>query len=179
MDPFDFPTEVAEGGAYKQAVNRLRENSVLLPTFSQLADPARIPDSALKRLESVDPDAPDSANLFRVHWLNDSTRRGRAKVPGYLVLPEELTGVPAKIVVALGERFPMIGAHKVLAAYACLAPRIVSGQFDPVHQRAVWPSTGNYCRGGGGDLPHSWLPRRRGAARGDERRALRVARGLG
>ena len=148
MDPFDFPTEVAEGRAYKQAVNRLRENGVLLPTFAQLADPARIPDSALKRLESVDPDAPDSANLFRVHWLNDATRRGRAKVPGYLVLPEELTGVPAKIVVALGERFPMIGAHKVLAAYACLAPRIVSGQFDPVHQRAVWPSTGNYCRGG-------------------------------
>jgi cysteine synthase len=42
----------------------------------------------------------------------------------------------------------MIGAHKVLAAYACLAPRIVTGQFDPTSQRAVWPSTGNYARGG-------------------------------
>jgi cysteine synthase len=42
----------------------------------------------------------------------------------------------------------MIGAHKVLAAYACLVPRLVTGQFDPLHDRAVWPSTGNYCRGG-------------------------------
>jgi len=36
----------------------------------------------------------------------------------------------------------------VLAAYDCLAPRIVTGQFDPTRHRAVWPSTGNYCRGG-------------------------------
>jgi cysteine synthase len=42
----------------------------------------------------------------------------------------------------------MIAAHKVLAAYGCLAPRIVTGQFDPTAHRAVWPSTGNYCRGG-------------------------------
>ena len=42
----------------------------------------------------------------------------------------------------------MIGAHKVLAAYACLVPRLVTGQFDPAQDRAVWPSTGNYCRGG-------------------------------
>ena len=42
----------------------------------------------------------------------------------------------------------MIGAHKVLPAYACLVPRLVTGQFDPSHDRAVWPSTGNYCRGG-------------------------------
>src|SRR5215203_1056157 len=70
------------------------------------------------------------------------------EVPGYLVLPESLTGVKAKIVVALGRRFPMIGAHKVLAAYACLVPRLVTGQFDPAVHKAVWPSTGNYCRGG-------------------------------
>ena len=64
------------------------------------------------------------------------------------MLPPELTGVDAKIVVALGNRFPLIGAHKVLAAYGCLAPRLVTGRFDPSRQRAVWPSTGNYCRGG-------------------------------
>ena len=61
---------------------------------------------------------------------------------------EALTGVKAPIVVLLGRRFPMIGAHKVLAAYACLVPRLVTGHFDPAHDRAVWPSTGNYCRGG-------------------------------
>ena len=42
----------------------------------------------------------------------------------------------------------MITAHKVLAAYACLAPRVVTGQFDPTRHRAIWPSTGNYARGG-------------------------------
>jgi cysteine synthase len=69
-------------------------------------------------------------------------------MPGHIVLPPELTGVKAPIVVLLGCRFPMIGAHKVLAAYACLVPRLVTGQFDPSVDRAVWPSTGNYCRGG-------------------------------
>jgi cysteine synthase len=42
----------------------------------------------------------------------------------------------------------MITAHKVLAAYSCLAPRVVTGQFDPTRHRAIWPSTGNYARGG-------------------------------
>ena len=50
--------------------------------------------------------------------------------------------------VAFGDRFPMIGAHKVLAAYGCLAPRLATGTFDPTRHRAIWPSTGNYCRGG-------------------------------
>ena len=49
---------------------------------------------------------------------------------------------------ALGDRFPMIDCHKVLAAYGCLIPRLMSGVFDATRHRAVWPSTGNYCRGG-------------------------------
>jgi hypothetical protein len=69
-------------------------------------------------------------------------------VPQHLVLPPSLTGVPAKIVLLLGDTFPMIHAHKVLAAYGCLVPRLLAGSFDPRHHRAVWPSTGNYCRGG-------------------------------
>ena len=71
-------------------------------------------------------------------------------VPEHLVLPPpELTGVEApRIVVLVGHPSPMIRAHKVLAAYGCLAPRLVSGRFDPTGHQAVWPSTGNYCRGG-------------------------------
>ncbi|HEY5701670.1 MAG TPA: pyridoxal-phosphate dependent enzyme, partial [Gammaproteobacteria bacterium] len=99
-------------------------------------------------LSSVDPDAPDPANLFRVHWYNDVTRKARVDLPGYLEIPSALTGVRARIVVALGRRFSLIGAHKVLAAYACLVPRLVTGAFDPARSRAIWPSTGNYCRGG-------------------------------
>ena len=131
-----------------RAVERFRRDGIVLPTFEQLAEPEKIPEPIRASLSSVDPDAPDPRNLFRVHWYNAADRRGQVPVPGHLVLPPELTGVPARIVLALGDRFPMIGAHKVLAAYGVLAPRLVTGSFDPTSQRAVWPSTGNYCRGG-------------------------------
>ena len=140
--------EIVDGAVYRRTVGRFREMRLRLPTFAELADPSRIPASIRARLASVDPDAPHPLNLFRVHWWNDEAHTGLADVPGHIVLPSSLTGVPAKIVVALGRRFPMIHAHKVLAAYACLAPRIVTGQFDPTVHKAVWPSTGNYCRGG-------------------------------
>ena len=139
---------VVDAAVYGRAVQRFRDAKIVMPTFAQLADPLTIPDAISGRLAKVDPDAPDPLNLFRVHWFNDRDRRGRVPVPQHLVLPKSLTGVDAPIIIALGNRFPMIAAHKVLAAYSCLAPRIVTGQFDPVEQRAIWPSTGNYCRGG-------------------------------
>ena len=94
--------------------------------------------------------APDARNLFRVHWYNPlaGDSPGRVDVPEHVVLPTALTGVDSPIIVVFGERFPMITAHKVLAAYACLAPRVITGQFDPTVHRAIWPSTGNYARGG-------------------------------
>jgi cysteine synthase len=132
----------------ERTVRRFREAGIALPTFEQLAEPAKIPGRILDELASVDPDAAHPLNLFRVHWYNAADRRTLAEVPEHVVLPSSLTGVEARIVVALGDRFPMIAAHKVLAAYACLVPRIVGGGFDPTADRAVWPSTGNYCRGG-------------------------------
>jgi len=139
---------VVDGEVYGRTVQRFREAGVLLPTLGQLKDPATVPLAIRGKLAEVDPDAPHALNLFRVHWFNDHTRRGLAPVPGHLELPPALTGVPARIVLALGDRFPMIHAHKVLAAYGCLVPRVVTGQFDPTRHRAIWPSTGNYCRGG-------------------------------
>ena len=129
-------------------MERLRELRVPLPTLTELARPDLIPAAQQAALAGLDPDEPLAANLWRVHWFNDEARTGRVNVPGYLVLPETLTGVKAQIVVALGDRFPMIGAHKVLAAYGCLVPRLVTGRFDPTRDKAIWPSTGNYCRGG-------------------------------
>ena len=143
----ETPT-IVDRDAYRRAVARFREARIVLPTFAQLAEPGRIAPDVRATLTGVDPDAAHPANLFRVHWYNDAARSGPEPVPGHVVLPEALTGVPARIVVAFGDRFPMIHAHKVLAAYACLAPRIVTGRFDPSRQRALWPSTGNYCRGG-------------------------------
>ena len=140
--------EVSDTGALERTVELLREKRIALPTFAQLATPELIPREVRGSLAAVGPDDASPLNLFRVHWHNGRDRVGLVEVPDHVVLPRELTGVDARIVVALGDRFPLIGAHKVLAAYGCLAPRLVSGQFDPSRQRAVWPSTGNYCRGG-------------------------------
>ncbi len=139
---------VADPVRRRSAVGRLRELGIALPTWSQLAEPDSISSDVVARLAGVDPDAPDAANLWRSHWFNGGDRSRRAAVPGHIVLPPQLTGTTAPIVVLLGRRFPLIGAHKVLAAYACLVPRLVSGRFDPASDRAIWPSTGNYCRGG-------------------------------
>ncbi len=148
MSQLTLIPEILDAKVRDRAVERLRQLRVALPTLSELADPDLIPERQRGMLAGVDPDAPLAANLWRTHWFNDAARTGRVAVPGYLVLPEALTGVKAKIVVALGGRFPMIGAHKVLAAYGCLVPRLVTGRFDPTRDKAIWPSTGNYCRGG-------------------------------
>ena len=149
MGGLDLSTEITDRTVYDSAVAHLRDARVRLPTFSQLADPANQSDDIRSQVAAVDPQDPHAANLFRINWYNDSDRTGRVDVPGYVLLPKELTGVDAKIAVAFGNRFPMIGSHKVLPAYACLVTRIVTGQFDPSQHRAIWPSTGNYCRGGG------------------------------
>ncbi|MGH8958904.1 MAG: pyridoxal-phosphate dependent enzyme [Acidimicrobiia bacterium] len=139
---FGLYNEIQDKGVLERAVKRFAEQQILLPTFADLAQPKTAVSA------EVGPDSPDPRNLFRVHWFNDRTRRSLTSVPDYFVVPGELTGIDATVVMALGNRFPMIRAHKVLAAYACLAPRIVTGAFDPSVDRAIWPSTGNYARGG-------------------------------
>lgn len=140
--------DIVDSARRDSAIERLRAVNVRLPTFRQLAEPELIADEWEEELASVNPDAPDPRNLWRVHWFNDASRKDRIALPGHIVLPEALTGVKSPIVVLLGRRFPMIAAHKVLAAYGCLVPRLVTGRFDPESDRAIWPSTGNYCRGG-------------------------------
>ena len=148
MPTLGLEDRIVDDATYGRALERLAQARVLLPTFAELAEPSRIPPPVREALAGTGPDEAHPLNLFRMHWYNGSDRRSRAPVPAHVVLGRELTGVDARIVVALGDRFPMIRAHKVLAAYACLAPRIVTGQFDPTSHRAIWPSTGNYCRGG-------------------------------
>ncbi len=148
MPELGLEKHVVDRSVYENSVKRFREAGIVLPTFAELADPARIGGRTAEALAGIDPDAPHPTNLFRVHWYNDASRRGLGEVPLYVELPESLTGVPARILVARGDHFPMIHAHKVLAAYGCLAPRVITGQFDPTIHKAVWPSTGNYCRGG-------------------------------
>jgi cysteine synthase len=148
MGPFDFPIQVDDLSARKRALARFNDKRIRLPTFAEIADVKLAPNAIMAGLANVMPDAPHPHNLYRINWFNNINRTGQVAVPVHVGLPEALTGVKARIVVALGALFPMISAHKVLAAYACLAPRLVAGRFDPERQRAVWPSTGNYCRGG-------------------------------
>lgn len=148
MDDLAAQANIVDSAALTRTAKRLREAGIILPTFAEMADPSRVPRSIVDDLAGVDPDEPHPRNLFRIHWYNARDRRRLAPTPEHVVLPQSITGVEADIIVALGDRFPLIGAHKVLAAYACLVPRLVTGRFDPTVHRAVWPSTGNYCRGG-------------------------------
>jgi len=125
-----------------------KKKGVILPTVSELCNPHSINEDVKIKLKTVDKDAMDPLNLYRVHWFNNRDYSNFSKVPEHIVLPSEFTGVEAKIIVNIGRLFPLITAHKVLAAYGCLLPRILNGTFDYENHKAVWPSTGNYCRGG-------------------------------
>ena len=124
------------------------KKGIILPTISELANPHIINEEFKDKLKTLDKNSINPLNLFRVHWYNNRDHTNFSKVPEHIVLPSEFTGVEAKIIVNIGRLFPLITAHKVLAAYGCLLPRILNGTFDYEKNKAVWPSTGNYCRGG-------------------------------
>ncbi|MEP0847281.1 MAG: pyridoxal-phosphate dependent enzyme [Phycisphaerae bacterium] len=135
----------------ERAARRCRERGIVIPTFAQLKDPDTAPAEIRERLRHVGLWDVDPANLFRITWKNEPVARGGGFNRGnWMEFPPALTGVPARIIGLVGKHFPT-GAHKVGAAFGCLVPRLVSGQFDPTTQKAVWPSTGNYCRGGAYD----------------------------
>jgi len=137
-----------DGEQRKKNVQRCREKGILLPTFAQMRDPAKIPSSVKNELLRIGLWDVHPRNLFRVSWHNEAVERGGGfGGVNYLEIPRVITGTKARIVGLTGKWFPT-GAHKVGAAYACLAPELVTGRFDPSRKKAVWPSTGNYCRGG-------------------------------
>jgi cysteine synthase len=137
--------------ALEHAVQRARERNIIIPTFKQQRNPELIPDVIKEKLADVGLWDLNPLNLFRITWHNEPTEFGGGfNGVNYIEFPPELTGVEARIVMIVGKWFPT-GAHKVGAAFGCLVPRLVTGQFDPTTQKAVWPSTGNYCRGGAYD----------------------------
>jgi cysteine synthase len=135
----------------KRAIQRVRERNIIIPTYAMMKDPRLIPDKLKLELSRIGLWDVNPRNLFRITWHNSPIAKGGGfGGVNYLELPRELTGIAARIVVLVGKWFPT-GAHKVGAAFGCLVPRLVTGQFDPSTQKAVWPSTGNYCRGGAYD----------------------------
>ena len=127
---------------------RCREKGIILPTFAQMKDPALIPDDIKEKLKGVGLWDVNPLNLFRINWHNEPKDSGGGfGGVNFIEIPREITGTKARILALAGKWFPC-GVHKVGATYACLAPALVTGNFDATEQQAVWPSTGNYCRGG-------------------------------
>jgi cysteine synthase len=135
----------------ERTVRLAKEKNIIIPTLKQQRDPSLIPDKITQKLKSVGLWDINPLNLFRINWHNQPQETG-GNYGGVnaLELPKAITGVDTRIVALVGKWFPT-GAHKVGAAFGCLAPRLVTGQFDPTNQKSVWPSTGNYCRGGAYD----------------------------
>lgn len=135
----------------QRAIQRAREKNIIIPTYAQMKDPSKIPAKIKQELASIGLWDIHPRNLFRINWHNEAKNSGGGfGNVNYIELPSSITGVKARIVAIVGKWFPT-GAHKVGAAFSCLVPRLVTGQFDPTTQKAVWPSTGNYCRGGAYD----------------------------
>jgi cysteine synthase len=135
----------------ERAAQRARERKIIIPTFAQMKDPGLIPAGIRDSLSGIGLWDVRPENLFRITWKNQPTPNGGGfGGVNTLEFPSSLTGVPARIIALVGKWFPT-GAHKVGAAFGCLVPRLVTGQFDPTSQKAVWPSTGNFCRGGAYD----------------------------
>jgi cysteine synthase len=133
----------------KRTAKRCKDRGIIIPTFNQMRNPDQAPESVKAKLKGVELWDVHPANLFRITWKNDAAT-GLFAGPNYLEIPKEITGIKARVIGLVGKFFPT-GAHKVGAAFACLVPRLVSGEFDPEKHKAVWPSTGNYCRGGAFD----------------------------
>lgn len=135
----------------ERAVKQVRERNIVIPTFAQMKDPGQVPVRVREALRNIGLWDLSPLNLFRITWKNEPVPSGGGYGPvNYIEFPSSLTGTPARIIALVGKWFPT-GAHKVGAAFGCLVPRLVTGQFDPTTQKAVWPSTGNYCRGGAYD----------------------------
>jgi cysteine synthase len=135
----------------KKTIGRAREKNIMIPTFKQMKNPELIPDVIKDKLKNIGLWDINSYNLFRITWKNQPVKEGGLfDGVNFLEIPPELTGIKARVIGLVGKWFPT-GAHKVGATFGCLVPRLVSGQFDPTSQKAVWPSTGNYCRGGAYD----------------------------
>ena len=133
----------------KRTAARCKGRRITIPTFQQLRNPETIPAAVKSKLPKVGLWDVNPLNLWRITWKND-TKTGLYGKVNFFEIPKAVTGVDARIIGLTGKFFPT-GAHKVGAAFGCLVPRLVSGEFDPEKHKAVWPSTGNYCRGGAFD----------------------------
>lgn len=130
----------------RKTIQRCKERNIILPKFKELKEPETISEEIKEKLKSIGMQEVHPLNLFRINWQNDPQTGGIGEI-NFLEIPKEITGVKARIIGLVGKFFPT-GAHKVGATYGVLVPHLITGKFNPEYHKAVWPSTGNYCRGG-------------------------------
>lgn len=112
------------------------------PTFEEMLHPESIKgDIRKKALEAAKNSPLDPINLFNINWTDN---KGDFC---YMVIPKELTGVDANIIVLYGKDFPT-GSHKVGATYSVVLEKQLSGEIHPNEDTLIFPSTGNYGIGG-------------------------------
>lgn len=108
------------------------------PTYEEMLYPDRIdPELRSQALAALEKDELDPINLFNITW------KGKDNQVRRVVLPKELTGVDANIIVMLGRHFPS-GSHKVGPAYSTLIEGCVDGDIIPGKHTILGPSTGNF-----------------------------------
>jgi len=132
----------------KRAIERAREKNIIIPTYEEMRYPEKIPQKIKDELKNIGLWDLHPRNLFRITWKNEPKKfGGNFDGVNFIEFPKELTGVSARIIMLIGKWFPT-GSHKVGATFGPLVSLLVTGQFDPTKHKALWPSTGNYCRGG-------------------------------
>ncbi len=99
------------------------------PTYQEMLHPKLLPPAGADELDPI--------NLFNITW------RGPGNHIRHIVLPRELTGIAANIVVLIGRYFPS-GSHKVGPAYATLMEGELAGEIQPGENTIIGPSTGNF-----------------------------------
>ena len=143
---FNWNWEIENPEYLENTIKRCKRENILLPSFAELKKPETIHPKIIEAMKEVGLQDTHPLNLFRINWCNDPAGGGIGGI-NFLEIPQELTGIKARVIGLVGKFFPT-GAHMVGGTYGWLAPSVVSGRFNPEYHKAVWPSTGNYCRGG-------------------------------
>ena len=107
------------------------------PTYAEMLDPALLPAALRDKAAAAQSDELDPANLFNITW------RGPDHRIRHVVLPKDLTGVRANLIVLVGRYFPS-GSHKVGPAYSTLMEGELAGEIEPGKSTIIGPSTGNF-----------------------------------
>lgn len=120
----------------------MKKSTIIGPNYEEMLHPWKINKKIRKKALKMSKEDPlHPINLYNINWRDENDKIY------HFVLPPELTGVKANIVVMYAKEFPS-GSHKVGPTYSVLMEQSIKGEVDPKNNQLIWPSTGNYGIGG-------------------------------